>query len=204
MASYRINEVFYSLQGEGVRAGTANIFVRFAGCNLRCAGRMVGEAFQPVCDTEFESGREVCLSELEEWIDTVLDDHNCRWMVATGGEPGLQLDFDFIDWWHAKGGKIAVETNGTVLLPDGIDWITVSPKVAEHAIRQRQCHEVKYVRGYGQSVPKTVVQADHQLISPHFQGNELDQKTLDWCVKLVKENPKWQLSVQQHKWWGVR
>ena len=78
-------------------------------------------------------------------------------MILTGGEPALQVDRDLIDSLHEAGYKLAIETNGSVELPAGIDWITVSPKVAEHAIRQRRAHEVKYVRGYGQGVPETVV-----------------------------------------------
>ena len=200
---YRINEVFYSLQGEGIRAGTANVFVRFTGCNLQCAGKMIGEACQPLCDTEFVAGRNVNLDELGDWISTVLDGRVCKWMIATGGEPAIQLDSQFIDWWHDRDGRVAVETNGTIALPSEIDWITVSPKVAEHAIKQKIAQEVKYVRSYGQAIPKTIVEADHYLISPHFDGQDLDCQTLRWCVDLVRDNPRWRLSVQQHNGWGL-
>ena len=115
-----------------------------------------------------------------------------------------QLDSDLVAYLHKCGYTLAVETNGTVSLPNGIDWITVSPKVAEHAIRQRIANEVKYVRGYGQGIPRTVVKADHHLISPAFDGSSLDAKTLRWCIDLVKENPTWRLSVQQHKFWSIR
>ena len=125
-------------------------------------------------------------------------------MILTGGEPALQADRDLIDGLHAAGYRLAIETNGSFELPAGIDWITVSPKVAEHAIRQRRAHEVKYVRGYGQAVPKTVVEADHYLISPAFEGSEVDPRTLDWCICLCRDNPPWRLSVQQHKLWKVR
>ena len=101
-------------------------------------------------------------------------------------------------------GLIVYGTNGSVELPPGIDWITVSPKVAEHAIRQRTAHEVKYVRGYGQALPRTVVKAEHYLLSPAFDGAGLDRRALEWCIRLCQEHPPWRLSVQQHKLWGVR
>ncbi|HVT58843.1 MAG TPA: 7-carboxy-7-deazaguanine synthase QueE [Thermoanaerobaculia bacterium] len=195
---YLINEIFYSLQGEGVRAGTPNLFLRFARCNLACTVETHG--FD--CDTEFESGRR--LSACEIVAEGRALSASCGWMVLTGGEPGLQLDGELIEALHEAGLELAIETNGSVELPDGLDWITVSPKVAEHAIRQRHGDEVKYVRGYGQGVPRTVVKADHYLLSPAFDGDELDPRTLDWCIRLCKENPPWRLSVQQHKLWRVR
>lgn len=200
---YRINEVFCSLQGEGVRAGTPNVFVRFSGCNLECRkeeGPKSPGGFD--CDTEFASGRWVTLDELHAWI--VKESPSCRWLILTGGEPGLQLDRAFIDYFQLGGYKLAIETNGSIELLHGLDWITVSPKVAEHAIRQRTAHEVKYVRAWGQGIPKTAVTADHYLISPAFSGGDVSKETLQWCINLCLENPKWRLSVQQHKKWNVR
>ncbi len=196
--SYRINEIFLSLQGEGVRAGTANLFLRFSKCNLAC--RVETHGFD--CDTEFESGRDLTIEEiLAEFraLSTV-----CRWVILTGGEPALQVDEELIEALHTAGYSLAIETNGAFELPPGIDWITVSPKVAEHAIRQRTAHEVKYVRGHGQGIPKTVVEAEHYLLSPAFAGDRLDPRALAWCIQLIGENPIWRLSIQQHKLWGVR
>ncbi len=198
MKQYLVNEIFYSLQGEGVRAGTPNLFLRFARCNLACAQETQG--FD--CDTEFVSGRWLGVEEIAGELGALAG--GCRWVVLTGGEPALQVDAALIDALHAAGYRLAIETNGSVALPPGLDWVTVSPKVAEHAIRQRRADEVKYVRGYGQAVPQTVVEADHYLISPAFDGPHLDRRTLDWCIELVKENPPWRLSLQQHKLWGVR
>jgi organic radical activating enzyme len=198
MERYLVNEIFYSLQGEGVRAGTPNLFLRLAKCNLACKAETHG--FD--CDTEFESGRWMTLSEIVGELRRLSPE--CRWIVLTGGEPALQVDREMIDALHAAGYELAVETNGSFELPEGIDWITVSPKVAEHAIRQRKAHEVKYVRGHGQGIPKTVVEAEHYLISPAFEGSEVDPRTLGWCIRLCKENPPWRLSAQQHKWWMVR
>ena len=214
--TFVVNEVFASLQGEGVRAGTANVFVRFSGCNLACsmeAGPRSPGNFD--CDTEFVSGRKLTLTELHNLVIEIAGD-KVKWLILTGGEPALQVDKAFCDYFHAQGYMLAIETNGSIELPKGppdrdfdgnqtgderayIDWITVSPKVAEHCIRQKVADEVKYVRGYGQGIPKTVVKADHYLISPAFNGTLLDTKTLDWCVRLCLDNPQWRLSVQQHK-----
>jgi 7-carboxy-7-deazaguanine synthase len=195
---YLVNEIFYSLQGEGVRAGTPNLFLRFSKCNLAC--RRETHGFD--CDTEFESGRRMSLDAiLAELRDLSAD---CDWIVLTGGEPALQIDRELIEGLHEARFQLAVETNGSIELPEGLDWITVSPKVAEHAIRQLRADEVKYVRGHGQGIPKTQVEADHYLISPAFDGEGLDPKILRWCIQLAKENPPWRLSVQQHKGWNVR
>lgn len=198
MKSYRINEIFYSLQGEGVRAGCPSLFLRFSKCNLACTVESHG--FD--CDTEFESGREMSLQEIIAELKA--SSQRCGWVVLTGGEPALQVDADLIDALHEAGYKLAIETNGTLPLPEGLDWVTVSPKIEETAIRQRRANEVKYVRVNGQEIPETVVEADHYLISPAFEGLRLDPRTLDWCLQLVQRNPPWRLSVQLHKLWGIR
>lgn len=193
----------FSLQGEGVRAGCPSIFVRFSGCNLRCdiePGPLSPGGF--ACDTEFTSGRKLTFEELLKWVQD--EGGACRWIIFTGGEPGLQVDDELIQRFHEAGYKLAIETNGTIALPNGLDWITLSPKVAEHAIKQMTATEVKYVRAWGQGIPKTEVKADYYIISPAFSGNQVDKKTLDWCIKLCLENPKWRLSMQLHKFWGVR
>jgi len=194
---YRVNEIFFSLQGEGVRAGTANLFIRFAGCNLRCTVDRTGFT----CDTDFQDGRPMTLDEIIGRLREIAP--HCRWVVLTGGEPALQVDQAMIDGLHAAGYRIAIETNGTVQLPEGIDWITVSPKTDRDTIRQRRADEVKYVRARGQPIPDNVVQADHWLISPAFEGDRLDPETLAWCIELVKRHPAWRLSVQMHKFWRI-
>jgi 7-carboxy-7-deazaguanine synthase len=198
MKTYTVNEWFYSLQGEGVRAGAPSLFLRFSGCNQQCKKETHG--FD--CDTEFVSGRKMNLKEIISELRETGGD--CNWVVLTGGEPALQVDEELIEGLHEAGYQLAIETNGSIELPPGIDWITVSPKVAEHAVRQRKATEVKYVRAYGQSIPKTVVEAEYKLISPAFFGELPDRKSLDWCMNLVRENPEWRLSVQQHKFWNIR
>lgn len=203
MKTYAINEWFYSLQGEGVRAGTANLFLRFAGCNLKCdtdPGPLSPGGFK--CDTEFMSGRKLTAEEIVKELKEA--GGACDWVILTGGEPCLQVDDELVAALHGVGYKVGIETNGSLEVQPFIDWITVSPKVAEHAIVQLKANEVKYVRHYGQGIPKTRVEAAHYLISPGFDGGDLNQKNLEWCIRLVKENPKWRLSVQQHKSWSIR
>ncbi|MDA1280845.1 MAG: 4Fe-4S cluster-binding domain-containing protein [Chloroflexi bacterium] len=193
-----MNEVYLSIQGEGIRAGTANVFVRFTGCNLLCAqepGPKSPGGFD--CDTEFISGRAMALPDLMEWIQ--VEAKMCRWVILTGGEPGLQTTAELIEAIHVAGFMVAIETNGSVELPAGLDWITVSPKVAEHCIRQKTADEVKYVRSHGQAIPKTCVSAVHYLISPGFDGIHFDARNYQWCVDLIKQNPNWRLSLQTHK-----
>ncbi|NLX12431.1 MAG: radical SAM protein [Phycisphaerales bacterium] len=198
MKSYEVNEIFFSLQGEGVRAGTANLFLRFTGCNQRCTADTHG--FD--CDTEFETGRPMPLPEIVAELRRA--NARCSWVILTGGEPALQVDEELIAGLHEAGYRLAIETNGTIELPPGLDWITISPKTEESEIRQRVAHEVKYVRAVGQPIPQTVVKADYYLISPAFDGLKLDPATLQWCLDLVQANPSWRLSVQMHKLWGIR
>ena len=203
MKMYVINEIFYSLQGEGVRTGCASVFVRFTGCNRRCTiepgPKSIG-GFD--CDTEYVSGRRMTAEEILD--EVVRIGGPCRWIVFTGGEPGLQLDKDLIRAARDREYSLAAESNGSVELPDGLTWVTVSPKVAEHAIKQLTATEVKYVRGYGQAIPKPVIEAQYHLISPATRGQEIDIEALEWCIDLVRQNPGWRLSVQQHKLWRIQ
>jgi organic radical activating enzyme len=221
--SYQINEVFYSIQGEGVRVGTPNVFVRFSGCNLTC--RTDNEAGFD-CDTEFASGRKMELDALHDemiaamkrettlWSEDQEDKRVVqRWCILTGGEPSLQVDAALVNGLRQRAWKVAIETNGTKALPDSFDWVCCSPKSAEHTLRLTRADEIKYVRNYGQGIPRPSVKAEHYLISPAFRSyedhvgavvHEMEPGALDWCIKLVKENPPWRLSIQMHKAWGVR
>lgn len=211
---YRVNEVFWSPQGEGMRAGEMSLFIRFQGCNMKCtqeAGPKSPGGFD--CDTEFESGRAYGLDELVAAADAASDGAPAKgkavgyrpWIVLTGGEPGLQTDAPLLAALHDAGWRVAIETNGSVDLSGlDLDWITVSPKVAEHAVRQIAADEVKYVRGHGQALPKPRCQARHRLISPAFNGLTVDRAAFDWCLGLIASDPSWRLSVQMHKPWSVR
>lgn len=197
---YFVNETFFSLQGEGRLAGTPMVFIRFSQCNLRCTTSNAG--FD--CDTEFASFREISLDELLTEVSRL--NQKKGWILLTGGEPALQVDKALVDRLHSEGWKIAIETNGTIPLPEGIDWICVSPKSAEHTLRQRRADEVKYVRRVGMAIPQTSIQAQHYLISPAFQPDgSVRPEDLAWCIELVKNNPaQWNLTFQSHKLVGLR
>lgn len=191
---YKVNEIFYSLQGEGGLAGTPMVFVRFSNCNLRCKWSTQG--FD--CDTEFVSGR--TMSEGDILQEAARLNPKGGWLLFTGGEPGLQLTDSLINQAHEAGWQCAVETNGTIQLPDGLDWICVSPKTAEHTLRQKRADEVKYVRHTGMALPEPSIEATHHYISPAFRPDgSVSREDLDWCIQLVKDNPTWRLSIQTHK-----
>jgi len=203
---YSVNEIFFSLQGEGARAGTPNIFVRFSGCNMRCdvrAGEKSPGGF--ACDTEFESGQSRTAAQIVSAALKLTPKAGVG-VIFTGGEPALQLDVPLVNAVRKAGfGPLCIETNGTIdVAPLGLDWISLSPKVAEHAVRVRSCDEIRYVRGHGQGLPRPSAKAGRKFISPAFSGDALDPETLRWCVDLVKNHPGWALSVQQHKTWGIR
>lgn len=198
LKTYKINEWFYSLQGEGVRAGEPSIFLRFSNCNLKCA--KATEGFD--CDTEFDSGERWSLDQIVQNLKSLSS--ACRWVVLTGGEPSLQVDDELIDRLHAEGYKLAIESNGTRELSSKLDWICVSPKTPDATIKQRTADEVKFVLAAGMQIPCTSIQAKNYLLSPAFEGTHLPPENLEWCIELCKKNPKWRLSVQQHKQWRVR
>lgn len=202
MKKYFINEIFYSLQGEGVRAGVPHTFVRFSGCNLQCSADDPESGFD--CDTEFTSGNPMTAADVVKEIKRISD--GCKNVCLTGGEPTLQVNAELIAALRKEGFWLALETNGTKQVPlDWFEWIAVSPKSADHTIRQRICCEVKYVRNVGQAIPKTSIEADHYLISPAFvPDGSVSPETLRHCINLVKLNPRWRLSVQQHKLWKIR
>ncbi len=197
MKTYRVNEIFYSLQGEGVRAGTAALFLRLAGCNLRCT--QAAHGFD--CDTDWRTGRPMTAAAIVQALKSASAE--CGWVVITGGEPGLQVDAALLAALHDAGLRLAVETNGTIALPPGLDWITVSPKVPEEQLVQRTADEVKYVMSAGMPLPRSTVRADHYLLSPAFRGGGIDAEALAWCIRLVRENPRWRLTCQYHRLWNI-
>lgn len=202
MKTYRVNEVFYSLQGEGARVGEASVFVRFAGCNLEC--KVATHGFD--CDTDFAGGRRYTATELVELCEQVAGP--CRWVVFTGGEPLLQLDALLAVEFKVRGWKIAIETNGTIEpepeLRSQIDWLVCSPKVAEHALELKTADELRYVRATLQALPKPRIEAKTHFLSPAWSPSHGFTDGLDWCLKLCKEAPRWRLSMQMHKLWSVR
>lgn len=191
----RINEIFYSLQGEGHFTGRPAIFIRFSGCNLRC----------PFCDTDFTSYTEMSVADILKTIAS----YPARFVVLTGGEPSLQLTPEFVATLKAEGYFLSIETNGTHPLPAGIDWITLSPKSAfvKHAdVLLEHCNELKLVFS-GKVNPEEflALNADEHYLQPCDTGNDMAnevilQATIDYC----KKHPIWSLSLQMHKVVGIR
>jgi 7-carboxy-7-deazaguanine synthase len=202
--SYLINEIFLSPQGEGIRAGTLNVFIRFTACNLQCRiepGPLSPGGFD--CDTEFASGVRYTLAELLERVAAI--GNGCKAVILTGGEPTLQMDMALLGGLRGAGYFIAVETNGTAEIDrNAVDWIACSPKVAEHAVRLTFANELRYVRSAGQGIPKPSCKADHYLLSPAWDGTGLPADNMKAVLQLQRENPTWRISVQQHKLWAVR
>lgn len=184
-----VNEIFYSLQGEGKRVGEPSIFIRLSKCNLRCS----------FCDTEFDTGN---LMDVEQILEQI-EQFACRWIIWTGGEPTMQLSDDVVDFFKQKGYLQAIETNGTRAVPDGIDYITCSPKRDFETIRTRipRVDELRFPIQKGDPLPdiSQLPEANAYLLSPIFEGNRIVKENVDYCIELVKQNPPWTLSVQMHK-----
>lgn len=178
----KINEIFYSLQGEGFHTGTPAVFIRFSGCNLKC----------PFCDTQHENG--VLMSD-EDIMDEV-QKYPAAMVVLTGGEPSLWIDKPFIDRLHAAGKYVTIETNGTHVLPEGIDWITCSPKDGGE-VRLARMDELKVVY-QGQSIEAYETYPAH-----YFFLQPCSCKNIQETVDCVKQHPKWRLSLQTHKFIGI-
>ena len=210
--TYTVKELFYTLQGEGVNAGRAAIFCRFAGCNL-WTGREEdrADAVCTFCDTDFigtdgdGGGKFSTVTELVEAAKTKLPPGAIPdLIVMTGGEPLLQLDRPLIDGLHAAGFEIAVETNGTMRAPDDIDWICVSPK-ADAALLQQSGQELKLVfpQPQTEAQPEQFEQLafDHFLLQP-MDGPDLAANT-EAAAAYCMANPQWRLSIQTHKLIGL-
>jgi 7-carboxy-7-deazaguanine synthase len=210
--SYQVKEIFYTLQGEGANAGRPAVFCRFAGCNL-WSGREQDRstAVCRFCDTDFVGtngtlgGKFADAVMLAERIAAQWPDHDRRnrFVVLTGGEPLLQVDDALVAALHAQGFQIAVETNGTLAAPSGIDWICVSPKAGANWV-QREGHELKVVW------PQAGINLDeleaasftHRFLQP--MDNPARMANTEACIALCMQRPAWRLSLQTHKITGIR
>lgn len=195
---YRINEIFYSLQGEGFHSGTPAVFVRFSGCNLHCH----------FCDTRHQMGK---MMPLQEIVDEVNKYPNAPLLVLTGGEPSLFIDEAFVAELKQKTGKkIAIETNGTRPLPTNLDWVTLSPKSVFEGGDAEPCVLTKYdelkVVYLGQDLSKYAdIEAKHRFLQPCFCENDMQrQANMKACVDAVMQNPSWRLSLQIHRVLGIQ
>lgn len=187
--SYRVNEIFYSLQGEGYFTGTPAVFLRFSGCNLKCG----------FCDTRHEDFTLMTQAEIIEQLKA----YPSRHVIITGGEPSLQLDQILVDLLHNEGYFIQIETNGTRPLPEGIDWVTCSPKgdaTGECEVKLRMVDELKVVyEGQDVETIASSIPAMHYFLqpcsSPRYEGGSNTSET----VTYILHHPHWRLSLQTHK-----
>lgn len=198
---YKINEIFYSLQGEGAHTGLPAVFVRFSGCNLKC----------DFCDTKHEEGEWITEADIAAFINA----YPAEWIILTGGEPSLFVDDNLVHYLHvATGKKIAIETNGTRKVPYAIDWITFSPK---HTTQQpldislfpiQRADEIKVV-DLGQELDFyfTLPQArslTQMFLQPCFVADEEEyKKNIARTVERVKADPRWRLSAQLHRFLSI-
>lgn len=180
---YKVNEIFHSLQGEGFHTGTAAVFVRFSGCNLACE----------FCDTIHQTYSFMS----EEEIIKVVSRYSVEWVILTGGEPGLQVTEQLVDSLHLLGKRVAIETNGTCMLPQNLDWITLSPKMWEKTILT-QANELKVVF-MGDSVEQWLT----KICAPHLFLQPCSCKNTQTTVQYILKHPHWRLSLQTHKYIGI-
>lgn len=193
----KINEIFYSIQGEGFHAGTPAVFIRFSGCNLHCS----------FCDTKHENG--TFMSDTE--IVNEVEKYPAKLVILTGGEPGLFITDKLIELLHQIGKYVAVETNGTHPLPTSVDWVTLSPKDSfcpNATIKLKRCDELKLV--YNQQPEEVIEQytsfpAKYYYLQPCDTGNNENnvlilQDTVHYCL----QHPQWNISIQLHKVLNVR
>ena len=209
--SYAVKEIYYTLQGEGAQTGRAAVFLRFAGCNLWSGlERDRARAVCKFCDTDFVGVDGPGGGKFAD-ADALAGAVAAQWprdlrarpyVVCTGGEPLLQLDEPLIAALHAKGFEVAIETNGTLLPPSGIDWICVSPKAdAEFNLKQGQ--ELKLVYPQANGEPERFA----ELLFDHFFLQPMDGPDRETNTKLATEyclaHPQWRLSLQTHKLIGI-
>lgn len=213
--TYAVKEVFYTLQGEGARAGRPAVFLRFSGCNL-WSGREEARASAVCrfCDTDFvgtdgtgggrfDSPTSLGDHVLAHWGGAGEATEARRYVVCTGGEPLLQLNTALLDALHEREFEVAVETNGTISAPTGIDWLTVSPKI-DAVLVQRRGDELKLVFPQERGEPEQFEGLDFSTfyLQP-MDGAEAAQNTRA-AIEYVQMNPRWNLSLQTHKFVGIR
>jgi 7-carboxy-7-deazaguanine synthase (Cx14CxxC type) len=215
--SYAVNEIFYTLQGEGAQTGRAAVFCRFAGCNL-WSGREEDRAAAvcQFCDTDFvgvdgadggrfESAEELAARIESSWqaVPSAGPSAGRKFVVCTGGEPLLQLDRPLIDALHAREFEVAIETNGTIAAPDGIDWLCVSPK-AGAALVQASGDELKLVFPQAGATPESYagLAFRHFFLQP--MDGPLRQSNTEQALRYCLEHPAWRLDLQTHKFVGIR
>lgn len=207
---YTVKEIFHTLQGEGVHAGRSAVFLRFAGCNLWSgqAEREGPGACAAWCDTDFvgtnpDGGRFDDAETLAERVRALWPTNDRGFVVCTGGEPTLQLDVALIYALAGRDFSVAIETNGTRPVPEGVDWIAVSPKMGL-PLRQHRAHELKLVYPHAGIDPADLVDfpADTRWLIPCDGPGYAS--SLAQCIAYCKTDPRWRLGIQLHKVVGLR
>lgn len=197
MNKLKVVEIFYSIQGEGANTGMPAIFIRLSGCNKKCW----------YCDTEWSQNIEMTIQEIVESIQQ----YPCRNIIWTGGEPTLQLNNEILEYFSDY--YNCIETNGTNPVPGKIDYISCSPKVLPHILKQNFnfIDEIRYPLNMGEKAPliEELPEAKHYYISPLFLGKENErmdksQENIDYCVNYIKNNTGWKLSLQIHKMLNIQ
>lgn len=194
----RVNEIFYSLQGEGFHTGVAAVFIRLSGCNLKC----------PFCDTDFKGYREMTVDEIVKEVQR-LAAIDTRLVVLTGGEPTLQDYVPLVAELRNYGYYVAMETNGTNVVDKIVSFVTVSPKQAfvgdVGRVKVTRCDEIKVVYDGINEPSDYGIDADYYFIQPCDTGDPAKNKEIiEKCVEYIKQNPKWRLSLQTQKILNVR
>jgi len=212
--AYAVKEIFYSLQGEGAHAGRPAIFCRFTGCNLWSGHeKHRADAVCQFCDTDFvgtdgdgggsfKNAVDLAKAVVSYWPDSITDVIH-PYVICTGGEPLLQLDKDLIEAFHNEGAEVAIETNGTLPVPEGVDWVCVSPKSGSTVVVE-EGDEIKLVYPQEGHQPSDFVHLnfEHFFLQPMFDEDENEhvKATIEYCLT----HPRWSLSLQSHKLLGLQ
>jgi len=216
--TYSVKEIYLTVQGEGAQTGILAVFLRFSGCNLWSGlEKDRASAICKFCDTDFvgtngpnggkfKTAPDLVQAVAKHWPLLGQKGGGQPWVVCTGGEPLLQLDTPLIEAFHAANFKVAVETNGTIKAPKGLDWICVSPK-ANAQLVQTSGHELKLVYPQQENNPEDFAYLDfeHFCLQPRddrylgIKQGAHEKAAFDYCLS----NPKWRLSIQTHKYIGV-
>lgn len=206
---YSVKEIFYSLQGEGQHTGRPAVFCRFAGCNL-WSGREQdrSKAICQFCDTDFVGtdgvggGKFASADALAAAVAQAWPGGGVPYVICTGGEPLLQLDVDLIQAFHQQGFEIGLETNGTLLVPAGVDWICVSPKAGSELVQQ-QGDELKLIVPQIGIAPEDFANLNFQYFFLQAMDNAQQSNNLQWALAYCLHHPQWHLSLQTHKIVGI-
>jgi len=194
MKKYKINEIFYSLQGEGINIGKPVVFIRFSSCNLNCS----------FCDTDKTTKHAWDINQIGAILLRIAP--KCRAVIFTGGEPLLQLDGELVSTLKEHGYWLGLETNGTLRPVEGLDYITVSPKeYLDHWFIDNAVDELRMPFSADKGIDKHLVtKARHYCISPIFDSKKLNKHNLQAAIRFCLDNPEWRLSVQNHKLWRIK